>query len=152
MFKNKGILLWFQCTVPKGGMRGKSWIDTPYSSQGKQFWWFYTEVYRSYDEPHQLLQKKKLNNRSPYDAFIFYYGEDLINMLGCSSVATENIILKPKLLKKEQFNLHLSPENNNMITSKKVDFPNTKVLSGNWPLVFVSKFSTECIITFKGTS
>ena len=45
-------------------------------------------------------KRKKLNNRSPYDAFSFYYGEDLLKKLGCSPVAAENIILKPKLLKK----------------------------------------------------
>ena len=45
-------------------------------------------------------KRKKLNNRSPYDAFSFYYGEDLLKKLGCTPVATGDIILKPKLLKK----------------------------------------------------
>ena len=45
-------------------------------------------------------KRKKLNNRSPYDAFSFYYGEELLQKLGCSPVPAENIILKPKLLKK----------------------------------------------------
>jgi IS30 family transposase len=45
-------------------------------------------------------KRKKLNNRSPYDAFSFYYGEELLKKLGCSPVAAENIVLKPKLLKK----------------------------------------------------
>lgn len=45
-------------------------------------------------------KRKKLNNRSPYDAFSFYYGEELLKKLGCSPVAAENIILKPKLLKR----------------------------------------------------
>ena len=45
-------------------------------------------------------KRKKLNNRSPYEAFSFYYGEDLLKKLGCSPVAAEDIILKPKLLKK----------------------------------------------------
>lgn len=45
-------------------------------------------------------KRKKLNNRSPYKAFSFYYGEDLLKRLGCLPVASENIILKPKLLKK----------------------------------------------------
>ena len=45
-------------------------------------------------------KRKKLNNRSPYDAFSFYYGEELLKKLGCSKVAAEGIILKPKLLKK----------------------------------------------------
>lgn len=45
-------------------------------------------------------KRKKLNNRSPYEAFSFYYGEDILKKLGCKPVAAENIILKPKLLKK----------------------------------------------------
>ena len=45
-------------------------------------------------------KRKKLNDRSPYEVFSFYYGEDLLKKLGCSPVAAENIILKPKLLKK----------------------------------------------------
>lgn len=45
-------------------------------------------------------KRKKLNNRSPYEAFSFYYGEDVLKKLGCSLVAAENIILKSKLLKK----------------------------------------------------
>lgn len=45
-------------------------------------------------------KRKKLNNRSPYDTFSFYYGEDLLKKLECTPVAAENIILKPKLLKK----------------------------------------------------
>lgn len=45
-------------------------------------------------------KRKKLNNRSTYDAFSFYYGEDLLKKLGCSLVAAENIVLKPKPLKK----------------------------------------------------
>ena len=45
-------------------------------------------------------KRKKLNNRSPYETFSFYYGEDVLKRLGCLPVAAENIILKPKLLKK----------------------------------------------------
>ena len=45
-------------------------------------------------------KRNKLNNRSPYETFSFYYGEDVLKKLGCSPVAAENIILKPKLLKK----------------------------------------------------
>lgn len=45
-------------------------------------------------------KRKKPNNRSPYEAFSFYYGEDVLKKLGCLLVAAENIILKPKLLKK----------------------------------------------------
>jgi IS30 family transposase len=45
-------------------------------------------------------KRKKLNNRSPYQTFSFYYGEDLLHQLSCSPVSAENIILKPKLLNK----------------------------------------------------
>lgn len=44
-------------------------------------------------------KRKKLNNRSPYEAFSFYYGEETLQKLGCESVAAERIILKPRLLK-----------------------------------------------------
>ena len=52
--------------------------------------------------PHHInsYKRKKLNNRSPYETFSFYYGEEVLKKLGCSPVAAENIILKPKLLKK----------------------------------------------------
>lgn len=45
-------------------------------------------------------KRKKLNNLSPYQTFSFYYGEELLKQFGCSSVAPEDIILKPKLLKR----------------------------------------------------
>ena len=45
-------------------------------------------------------KRKKLNDRDPYEVFSFYYGEDVLKKSGCSPVAAENIILKPKLLKK----------------------------------------------------
>ena len=56
---------------------------------------------RNYIMDHiNSYKRKKLNNRSPYDAFSFYYGEDVLKRLACKSVAAENIILKPRLLKK----------------------------------------------------
>lgn len=45
-------------------------------------------------------KRKKLNNRSPYEAFSFYYGEDVLKRLGCRPIAADDIILKPSLLKK----------------------------------------------------
>lgn len=45
-------------------------------------------------------KRKKLNNRSPYEAFSFYYGKEVIQKLGCKPVAAGDIILKPRLLKK----------------------------------------------------
>jgi len=45
-------------------------------------------------------KRKKLNNRSPYETFSFYHGEDVLQKLGCTPVAASNIMLKPALLKK----------------------------------------------------
>ena len=45
-------------------------------------------------------KRKKLNDKSPYDAFSFYYGENILGKLGYVSVPAENINLTPKLLKK----------------------------------------------------
>lgn len=45
-------------------------------------------------------KRKKLNNLSPYQTFSFYYGEELLKHFGCSPVTAEDIIMKPKLLKK----------------------------------------------------
>ncbi|MBU5483959.1 IS30 family transposase [Clostridium sp. MSJ-11] len=44
-------------------------------------------------------KRKKLNDKSPYDAFSFYYGEDILGKLGYAPVAADSIILAPKLLK-----------------------------------------------------
>ncbi len=45
-------------------------------------------------------KRKKLNDKCPYDAFSFYYGEEILGKLGYVSVAAENINLTLKLLKK----------------------------------------------------
>lgn len=45
-------------------------------------------------------KRKKLNNRSPYETFSFYYGENVLQLLGCQLVAAKDILLKPNLLKK----------------------------------------------------
>jgi len=45
-------------------------------------------------------KRKKLNNRSPYETFSFYHGEEVLHKLGCSPVAASDIMLKPTLLKK----------------------------------------------------
>ena len=45
-------------------------------------------------------KRKKLNNRSPYETFSFYYGEDVLKKLGCRQIPADSIILKPSLLKK----------------------------------------------------
>ena len=43
---------------------------------------------------------KKLNGKSPYEAFSFYYGEDLAERLRCHEVAAKDINLTARLLKK----------------------------------------------------
>ena len=45
-------------------------------------------------------KRKKLNNRSPYETFSFYHGEEVLHKLGCYPVAAGHIMLKPTLLKK----------------------------------------------------
>lgn len=45
-------------------------------------------------------KRKKLNNRTPYEAFSFYHEESILHQLCCTPVPAEDIILKPKLLKK----------------------------------------------------
>ncbi|APM39511.1 IS30 family transposase [Clostridium kluyveri] len=45
-------------------------------------------------------KRKKLNNRSPYETFSFYHGEEVLHKLGCAPVAPSDIMLKPALLKK----------------------------------------------------
>lgn len=45
-------------------------------------------------------KRKKLNNRSPYETFSFYHGEEVLRKLGCSPVTADKILLKPALLKK----------------------------------------------------
>jgi len=45
-------------------------------------------------------KRKKLNNRSPYETFSFYHGEDVLKKLGCSPVPADEILLKPTLLKR----------------------------------------------------
>ncbi len=44
-------------------------------------------------------RRKKLNGKSPHEAFCFYYGEDLAERLGCREVAAKDINLTPGLLK-----------------------------------------------------
>jgi IS30 family transposase len=45
-------------------------------------------------------KRKKLNNRSPYETFSFYHGEEVLKKLGCEPVPAGDILLKPSLLKK----------------------------------------------------
>lgn len=45
-------------------------------------------------------KRKKLNNRSPYETFSFYHGEEVLQKLRCSPVTADEIHLKPSLLKR----------------------------------------------------
>lgn len=45
-------------------------------------------------------RRKKLNGKSPYEAFRFYNGEELAQKLGCQKVTAGDINLTPGLLKK----------------------------------------------------
>lgn len=45
-------------------------------------------------------KRKKLNGKSPYEAFCFYYGEDLAHKLGCLEVGAKDINITPGLLRK----------------------------------------------------
>ena len=45
-------------------------------------------------------KRKKLNGKSPYEAFCFYYGEELAQKLGCLKVTAKDINITPGLLKK----------------------------------------------------
>jgi IS30 family transposase len=45
-------------------------------------------------------KRKKLSNRSPYETFSFYHGEEVLRKLGCEPVTAGDILLKPSLLKK----------------------------------------------------
>lgn len=47
--------------------------------------------------------RAKLNDRSPFDVFSFLYGEDILKKLGLRRIPSNEIILKPQLLKKADF-------------------------------------------------
>ena len=44
-------------------------------------------------------KRKKLNEKSPFETFSFYYGAELAKKLGCPKVAAKDIKLTPGLLK-----------------------------------------------------
>lgn len=58
-----------------------------------------TDVTRMMDHINSY-KRKKPNDRNPYETFSFHYGEEVLKLPGCSPVATEDILLKPSLLKK----------------------------------------------------
>jgi len=44
--------------------------------------------------------RKKLGDKSPYEAFEFIYGKEILNKFGCKMISPNDIILQPSLLKK----------------------------------------------------
>jgi IS30 family transposase len=44
-------------------------------------------------------QRKKLNNKSPYETFAFLHGEEILRRLGAEFISPQDIILKPELLR-----------------------------------------------------
>jgi hypothetical protein len=44
-------------------------------------------------------KRKRLNNKSPYEAFAFLHGEDILGRLGAVFIAPGDIVLKPELLR-----------------------------------------------------
>lgn len=45
-------------------------------------------------------KRKKFGNRSPFEVFEFYYGNELFQKLGLEQIPPNNVILTPKLLKR----------------------------------------------------
>ncbi len=45
--------------------------------------------------------RAQLSNKSPYEVFAFYHGEDALSKLGIKHIPPKEVVLKPKLLKKK---------------------------------------------------
>ncbi|MGF7085029.1 hypothetical protein M2148_001982 [Lachnospiraceae bacterium PF1-4] len=75
-------------------------------------------------------KRKKLNNRSPYETFSFYHGEEVLQKIGCSPVAPGDIMLRSTLLKKIIMNM---PPTNHLLRNEGVDSPITKKSRGSRP-------------------
>ena len=43
--------------------------------------------------------RKKLNDRTPYEIFVYLYGEETANALGCKKIDADEVVLTPELLK-----------------------------------------------------
>lgn len=43
--------------------------------------------------------KTNLGNRSPYEMFCFFYGQEILDVLGEKLISPNDIILRPELLK-----------------------------------------------------
>jgi len=44
--------------------------------------------------------REKLNDKSPYESFSFFYGQGILDALGVKLIPTNDIILHPSLLKR----------------------------------------------------
>ena len=42
--------------------------------------------------------RQKLNDKSPYESFSFFYGQEILDRLGAASIAPNDILLRPSLL------------------------------------------------------
>ena len=52
--------------------------------------------------------RPELGDKSPYDMFEFYYGKEILDILGVHKIPANDIILKPELLNQRQpGNAHL---------------------------------------------
>ena len=74
-------------------------------------------------------KRKKLNNRSPYETFSFYHGEEVLHKLGCSPVAASSIMLN-LLFSKNKFACR---QPFICLRNKGVDSPITKTSRGSQP-------------------
>ena len=45
-------------------------------------------------------RRAKLGNRTPYEAFAFYYGKETLEKLGYSPIDPSCVVMTPKLLKR----------------------------------------------------
>jgi hypothetical protein len=83
-------------------------------------------------------KRKKLNDRSPYETFSFYNGEEVLQKLGCSPVIANDILLKPIFSNDKTIKC---AANRQLTTGTGVDSPITNKSRGSRPpfdmLVFV---------------
>ena len=57
------------------------------------------EFTNSYHD-HVNSTSPELGDKSPYEMFEFYYGKEILDLLGVHKIPANEIILKPELLKR----------------------------------------------------
>lgn len=57
-----------------------------------------SDIYRMMNHINSY-KRQKLNNRTPYETFSFHFGSKMLDLLGCSPVAADEILIRPSLLK-----------------------------------------------------